>query len=183
MEYLWAWGILIHEKNLSSKITCQTPFKYLVWSHDVPAGKPAGTVGTPPHILKINAERSRIWIWIQSRIRIHYSEVRIRGSGSAPKSHGSPTLLGTKTLTSCTNCYQIPYIFLYAKWAEFQRNSHSFRRISYNFLGKNCIPYKWQKPHSCCTLRVRCQINSFCFLQWHSYPTPLRVWNKLTKHA
>ncbi len=27
MEYLWAWGTLIHEKNLSSKISCQTPFK------------------------------------------------------------------------------------------------------------------------------------------------------------
>ncbi len=26
-EYLWAWGTLIHEKNLSSKISCQTPFK------------------------------------------------------------------------------------------------------------------------------------------------------------
>jgi hypothetical protein len=29
MEYLWAWGTLIHEKNLSSKISCQTPFKRL----------------------------------------------------------------------------------------------------------------------------------------------------------
>ncbi len=27
MEYLWAWGTLIHEKNLKSKISCQTPFK------------------------------------------------------------------------------------------------------------------------------------------------------------
>jgi hypothetical protein len=27
MEYLEAWGILIHEKNLKSKISCQTPFK------------------------------------------------------------------------------------------------------------------------------------------------------------
>jgi hypothetical protein len=26
MEYLWAWGTLIHEKNLRSKILCQTPF-------------------------------------------------------------------------------------------------------------------------------------------------------------
>ncbi len=26
-EYLWAWGTLIHEKNLSSKTSCQTPFK------------------------------------------------------------------------------------------------------------------------------------------------------------
>ena len=37
-------------------------------------------------ILKVTEERSRI------RIRIHYSEVRIRGSGSAPKCHGFPTL-------------------------------------------------------------------------------------------
>jgi hypothetical protein len=29
MEYLWAWGTLIHEKNLKSKISCQTPFKSL----------------------------------------------------------------------------------------------------------------------------------------------------------
>jgi hypothetical protein len=29
MEYLGAWGTLIHEKNLKSKISCQTPFKGL----------------------------------------------------------------------------------------------------------------------------------------------------------
>jgi hypothetical protein len=29
MEYLWAWGTLIHEINLSSKISCQTPFTVL----------------------------------------------------------------------------------------------------------------------------------------------------------
>jgi hypothetical protein len=28
MEYLGAWGTLIHEKNLKWKISCQTPFKY-----------------------------------------------------------------------------------------------------------------------------------------------------------
>ncbi len=27
MEYLGAWGTLIHEKNLKSKISCQTPCK------------------------------------------------------------------------------------------------------------------------------------------------------------
>jgi hypothetical protein len=27
MDYLGAWGTLIHEKNLKSKISCQTPFK------------------------------------------------------------------------------------------------------------------------------------------------------------
>jgi hypothetical protein len=27
MEYSGAWGTLIHEKNLKSKISCQTPFK------------------------------------------------------------------------------------------------------------------------------------------------------------
>ncbi len=27
MQYLWAWGTLIHEKNLGSKISCQTPYK------------------------------------------------------------------------------------------------------------------------------------------------------------
>ncbi len=44
-------------------------------------------------ILKVIEERSRIrsWIWIQ--IRIHQSEVWIRGSGSTPKCHGSPTLV------------------------------------------------------------------------------------------
>ncbi len=33
MEYLWAWGTLIHEKNLSSKISCQTPLKLgtIIW--------------------------------------------------------------------------------------------------------------------------------------------------------
>jgi hypothetical protein len=28
MEYLGAWGTLIHEKNLKSKILCQTPFNW-----------------------------------------------------------------------------------------------------------------------------------------------------------
>ncbi len=43
----------------------------------------------------LTEERSRIrsWIWI------HYSEVRIRGSGSAPKSHGSLTLVSEYNLT------------------------------------------------------------------------------------
>jgi hypothetical protein len=27
MEYLGAWGTLIHEQNLKSKISCQTPFQ------------------------------------------------------------------------------------------------------------------------------------------------------------
>ncbi len=26
MDYLGAWGTLIHEKNLKSNISCQTPF-------------------------------------------------------------------------------------------------------------------------------------------------------------
>jgi hypothetical protein len=30
MEYLGAWGTLIHEKNLKSKISCQTPFQDVV---------------------------------------------------------------------------------------------------------------------------------------------------------
>ncbi len=30
MEYLGAWGTLIHEKNSKSKISCQTPFKEVV---------------------------------------------------------------------------------------------------------------------------------------------------------
>ncbi len=34
MEYLGAWGTLIHEKNLKSKISCQTPFKVLTFSED-----------------------------------------------------------------------------------------------------------------------------------------------------
>jgi hypothetical protein len=29
MEYLGAWGTLIYEKKLRSKISCQTPFKYV----------------------------------------------------------------------------------------------------------------------------------------------------------
>jgi hypothetical protein len=43
-------------------------------------------------ILKINDERSQI--------RIHESEIRIRGSGSrsAPKCYGSPTLVETMSL-------------------------------------------------------------------------------------
>jgi hypothetical protein len=29
MEYLGAWGTLIQEKKLKSKISCQTPFNYV----------------------------------------------------------------------------------------------------------------------------------------------------------
>ncbi len=43
--------------------------------------------------LKVTEERSRIRSRNRSRIRIHYSEVRIWGSGSVPKCQGSPTLL------------------------------------------------------------------------------------------
>ncbi len=38
-------------------------------------------------ILRVKDENSRIWI------RIHWSEARIRGSGSVPKCHGSTTLV------------------------------------------------------------------------------------------
>ncbi len=31
MEYLGAWGTLIHEKNMKSKISCQTPFKRSIY--------------------------------------------------------------------------------------------------------------------------------------------------------
>ncbi len=38
MEYLGAWGTLIHEKNLKSKISFQTPFKekfnWITWSKE-----------------------------------------------------------------------------------------------------------------------------------------------------
>ncbi len=30
MEYLGAWGTMIHEKNLKLKISCQTPFKCIL---------------------------------------------------------------------------------------------------------------------------------------------------------
>jgi hypothetical protein len=43
MEYLWAWGTLIHEKNLSSKISCQTPFK-----QETPAGQGTTSTAKPP---------------------------------------------------------------------------------------------------------------------------------------
>jgi hypothetical protein len=32
MEYLGAWGTLIHEKNLKSKISCQTTFKQISYN-------------------------------------------------------------------------------------------------------------------------------------------------------
>jgi hypothetical protein len=41
-------------------------------------------------ILKVTEEKSKSEIW--SWIRIDQSEVRFRGSGSAPKCHGSPTM-------------------------------------------------------------------------------------------
>jgi hypothetical protein len=50
-------------------------------------------------ILKVTEERS----WIRSWIRIHQLEVRIRGSGSALKSHGSPTL-GITIIEDLTQC-------------------------------------------------------------------------------
>ncbi len=33
MEYLGAWGTLIHEKNLKPKISCQTPFNPKRWAY------------------------------------------------------------------------------------------------------------------------------------------------------
>ena len=32
MEYMEAWGTLIHEKNLKSKISCQTPFNIFCYA-------------------------------------------------------------------------------------------------------------------------------------------------------
>jgi hypothetical protein len=43
MEDLGAWGTLIHEKNLKSKISCQTPFKR------IGIGKTAVRRGTEGH--------------------------------------------------------------------------------------------------------------------------------------
>jgi hypothetical protein len=47
-------------------------------------------------VLKVKDENSRIWSRI--RRRIHWSEARVRGSGSGsvPKCHGSTTLAETK---------------------------------------------------------------------------------------
>jgi hypothetical protein len=57
-------------------------------------------------ILKTIEERSRIWSWI--RIRIQLSEVRIRGSGSAPKCHGSPTVvIGTQCDSNTQTCKRL----------------------------------------------------------------------------
>ena len=47
-------------------------------------------------ILKVKDENSRI------RIRIHLSEAWIRGSGSTPKYHGSPTLAYSKQKSGYT---------------------------------------------------------------------------------
>ncbi len=53
---------------------------------NVPLGKFKQKILNCFCILKVTEERSR------TRSRIHYSDVRIRGSGSAPKCHGSHTL-------------------------------------------------------------------------------------------
>ncbi len=39
MEYLGAWGTMIHEKNLKSKISCQTPFNKNLWSNQAWQGR------------------------------------------------------------------------------------------------------------------------------------------------
>ncbi len=65
-------------------------------------------------VFKVNDENSRILIWIQ----IHYSEARIRGSGSgsSPECHGSGTLL-LRLLYQCTEFFcwlarSLPCIFI-----------------------------------------------------------------------
>ncbi len=40
MEYLGARGTLIHEKNLKSKISCQTAFKLVKYKDDVSCTPP-----------------------------------------------------------------------------------------------------------------------------------------------
>ncbi len=47
----------------------------------------------------------------RSPIRIHLSEVRIRGSGSAPKCHGFPTLVGVKAFKGHVRGFLIMVLF------------------------------------------------------------------------
>ncbi len=59
-------------------------------------------------VLKVNDKDSRI------RIRIHWSEAWIRGSGSTPKCHGSATLLKRPTWAFCgleynSLCFELAY--------------------------------------------------------------------------
>jgi hypothetical protein len=86
-------------------------------------------------ILKINEEKSRI--------RIYLSEVRIRGSGSAPKFHGSPTLKNTnQQQIEINNIMKIRYsryrsckrfrgkfsfICTFSYFDAFVQNKHHFR--------------------------------------------------------
>ncbi len=43
MEHLGAWGTLIHEKKLRSKISCQTPFKSRYGARKKIPGTESGT--------------------------------------------------------------------------------------------------------------------------------------------
>jgi hypothetical protein len=51
-------------------------------------------------ILKVTGENSRIW----SRIRIRYSEVRVRESGSVAKCHGSRNTVWNVWTCECLSC-------------------------------------------------------------------------------
>ncbi len=48
MEYLGAWGTLIHEKNLKSKISCQIPFDVFFKAYLMVPCTHADTIRTAP---------------------------------------------------------------------------------------------------------------------------------------
>ncbi len=67
MEYLGARGKMIHEKNLKSKISCQTPFDecFLFWA---------------PRVLRISEMRMRLMTAPLLKLYrvLRFSEVRMR---------------------------------------------------------------------------------------------------------
>ncbi len=62
MGDLGAWGTLIHEKNLKSKIWCQTPFKRLQIRAQATLASGIGSLESIPGLLKC------LQIWAQATL-------------------------------------------------------------------------------------------------------------------
>ncbi len=66
MEYLGAWGTLIHEKKLRSKISCQTPFNPLPHGVLATFSPTAGGLMGPPKKDVISREKTILMTSLQT---------------------------------------------------------------------------------------------------------------------
>jgi hypothetical protein len=103
MEYLGARGTLIHEKNLKSKISCQTLFK---------------AAYEKKWVLLVNKQEPRI---LNSSLVSDSVSLRYNGPGNRPRAYG------TKLHSLCLQCStRISVCFLFL-WFHFEGRNPSFQ--------------------------------------------------------